>query len=47
MSIQYIWCWDSNSQPSEQKSPPITINPELPTLFFKKLLAKLKAAEKF
>ena len=25
-----IQCWDSNQQPSEQESPPITIRPGLP-----------------
>ena len=27
-----IWCWDSNSQPSERESPPITTRPGLPTI---------------
>ena len=25
-----IWCWDSNLQPSEYESPPITTRPGLP-----------------
>ena len=25
-----IWCWDSNPQPSEHESPPITTSPGLP-----------------
>ena len=32
MSIQSIQCWDSNSQPSEHRFPPITTKPGLPPL---------------
>ena len=32
MSISSIWCWDSNPQPLEHESSPVTTRPGLPPI---------------
>ena len=40
-----IRCWDSNPQPSEHESPPITTRPGLPRLFYLNIFVNFSVEE--